>query len=177
MSVYPFMTEMEISRLLYPMPSRSFPWQAYTVITMRSTTWTRSGNTQTSFGVLPILTARPWEMYISAAAVWIHPRSLRRGDRFRAGGEDHFNGESSINTEISVAESSQAAEGTGEDGESISGASGDSLQFGPRIGPFFERKFRKPCSFFYRKNNTSLCRNHSPGGDHHQSPGFSSRNC
>ena len=76
MFVYPFMTEMEISRLLYPMPSRSFPWQAYTVITMRSTTWTRSGNTQTSFGVLPILTARPWEMYISAAAVWIHPRSL-----------------------------------------------------------------------------------------------------
>ena len=70
------LTEMEISRLLYPMPSRSFPWQVYTVITMRSTTWTRSGNTQTSFGVLPILTARPWEMYISAAAVWIHPRSL-----------------------------------------------------------------------------------------------------
>ena len=51
-------------------------------------------------------------------------------------GEDHFNGESSINTEISVAESSQAAEGTGEDGESISGASGDSFSLGLVSDPF-----------------------------------------
>lgn len=51
-------------------------------------------------------------------------------------GEDHFNGESSINTEISVAESSQAAEGTGEDGESISGASGDSFSSGLVSDPF-----------------------------------------
>lgn len=45
-------------------------------------------------------------------------------------GEDYFNGESSINTEISVAES-QGAEGeTDENGETITGSSGDTLNSG-----------------------------------------------